>query len=231
MDKYALELGRWAPYLETTTRSGLFVQLMQQVEAAYQKDQPTVYPPRKDLFHALRLTAPEQVKCVIIGQDPYHERGQAHGLSFSVQKGVPIPRSLRNVYKELNSDLQIPIPNHGCLISWAAQGVLLLNNVLTVYDGAANSHKAWGWEKFTSAIIDIVEQQPKPVAYVLWGKMAQKKIEENKLGQGNYPRLIHCSNHPSPLSASRGFFGSRPFSAVNAFLIENGADPIDWAID
>ena len=231
MDKYALELGRWAPYLETTTRSGLFVQLMQQVEAAYQKDQPTVYPLRKDLFHALRLTAPEQVKCVIIGQDPYHERGQAHGLSFSVQKGVPIPRSLRNVYKELNSDLQIPIPNHGCLISWAAQGVLLLNNVLTVYDGAANSHKAWGWEKFTSAIIDIVEQQPKPVAYVLWGKMAQKKIEENKLGQGNYPRLIHCSNHPSPLSASRGFFGSRPFSAVNAFLIENGADPIDWAID
>lgn len=231
MDEYASELGYWAPYLEGIISSGWFAQLMQQVEAAYQKNHPPVYPPRKDLFHALRLTAPEQVKCVIIGQDPYHEQGQAHGLSFSVQKGVPIPRSLRNIYKELNSDLQIPIPEHGCLVSWAKQGVLLLNNVLTVYDGAANSHKAWGWEQFTSAVIDIIEQQPRPIAYILWGKMAQKKIEENKLGQGNYPRMIHCSNHPSPLSANRGFFGSHPFSTVNAFLIENGAAPIDWTVD
>ncbi len=231
MDKYASELGSWAPYLKDITSSEWFSHLMQQVETAYQKDHPSVYPPRKDLFHALQLTAPEQVKCVIIGQDPYHERGQAHGLSFSVQKGVPIPRSLRNIYKELNADLQIPIPDQGCLVSWAEKGVLLMNNVLTVYDGEANSHKSWGWERFTSAVIDIVEQQSRPIAYVLWGKMAQKKITENQLGQGNYPRLIHCSNHPSPLSASRGFFGSRPFSAVNAFLLENGVTPIDWTID
>lgn len=231
MDEYALEFGQWAPYLKHVTDSEWFSRLMQQVEEAYQKDHPSIYPSRKDLFAALRLTAPEQVKCVIIGQDPYHEQGQAHGLSFSVQKGIPIPRSLRNIYKELNADLQIPIPDHGCLVSWATQGVLLLNNVLTVYDGEANSHKAWGWEQFTSAIIDIVEQQPRPIAYVLWGKMAQKKITENNLGHGDYPRLIHCSNHPSPLSASRGFFGSRPFSAVNAFLSENGISPIDWTID
>ena len=148
-----------------------------------------------------------------------------------MRKGVAIPRSLRNIYKEMNADLELPIPEHGCLTKWAEQGVLLLNNVLTVYDGEANSHKKWGWQKFTSALIDIVEQQPQPIVYILWGKMAQQKVAENHLGAGAYPRLILCSNHPSPLSASRGFFGSRPFSKANDFLMENGAEPIDWRID
>lgn len=141
-------------------------------------------------------------------QDPYHEVGQAQGLSFSVHEGVPIPRSLRNIYKELNADLGLPVPTHGSLVSWASQGVLMLNDVLTVYDGQANSHKGWGWERFTGHIIDVVEQQPHPVAYLLWGKSAQKKVEQNHLGEGEYPRLIVQSNHPSPLSASRGFLAA-----------------------
>jgi uracil-DNA glycosylase len=231
VDECSIDLGEWTPELRDVMASDWFSVLMQKVDDAYRKNDPPVYPERVDLFTALRLTAPKNIKCVIIGQDPYHEYGQAHGLSFSVNKGIPIPRSLRNIYKELNADLDISIPEHGCLMKWAEQGVLLLNNVLTVYDGAADSHKKWGWEKFTSAVIDVVERQPQPIAYVLWGKNAQQKITTNNLGKGEHARLIHCSNHPSPLSASRGFLGSKPFSKVNAFLIENGVAPIDWSID
>lgn len=224
------DLGQWAPYLQEMQTEPWFSELSQRIEDAYQVNSPRVFPPREELFTALRLTPPTQIKCVIIGQDPYHEEGQAQGLSFSVHKNVPIPRSLRNIYIELSSDLDLPSPEHGSLKCWAEQGVLLLNAVLTVYEGQANSHKGWGWEQFTSGIIDIVERQPQPIAYILWGKSAQKKIQENHLGCGNYPRLIVQSNHPSPLSASRGFFGSRPFSQVNDFLVSHSVDPIDWRI-
>ncbi len=225
------DLGQWTPYLQKMQTEPWFSALSEQVEAAYQANSPRVFPPRGELFTALRLTPPDRVKCVILGQDPYHEEGQAQGLSFSVHKTVPIPRSLRNIYKELSADLELPIPEHGSLEHWAEQGVLLLNTVLTVYEGQANSHKGWGWERFTSGIIDIVERQPRPIAYILWGKSAQKKVEENHLGQCAYPRLIVQSNHPSPLSASRGFFGSRPFSKVNEFLLSHGVEPIDWKIE
>lgn len=231
MKENTFDFGGWTPYLQDVLQTEWFQALMHKVEEAYTQETPPVYPPWEDLFTALRLTPPERVKCVIIGQDPYHEAGQAHGLSFSVRKGVAIPRSLRNIYKELSADLGLPIPEHGCLTKWAEQGVLLLNNVLTVYEGEANSHKQWGWQKFTSALIDIVEQQSQPIVYILWGKMAQQKVAENHLGTGEYPRLILSSNHPSPLSASRGFFGSRPFSKTNNFLMENSVDPIDWRID
>lgn len=225
------DLGAWEAWIAPLTSEGWFNELLCRVDEAYVLNDPKVYPLRKDLFTALRLTPPERVKCVILGQDPYHEEGQAHGLSFSVRKGTPIPRSLRNIYKELNSDLGLPVPNHGCLEAWAGQGVLLLNTVLTVYEGQANSHKGWGWERFTSRLIDLVELQPQPVAYLLWGKAAQKKVTENHLGQSGHPRLILQSNHPSPLSASRGFFGSRPFSRVNEFLAGQGSVPIQWNLD
>lgn len=224
------DFGRWAPWLQKLYDEDWLPALERRVEAAYAAGEPKVYPPRDELFTALRLTPPEQVKCVIIGQDPYHEEGQAQGLSFSVHKGVPVPRSLKNIYKELESDLGLSAPDHGNLERWAEQGVLMLNDVLTVYEGQANSHKGWGWERFTSRLIDIVEAQPRPVAYILWGKSAQKKVEQNHLGAGEWPRLILKSNHPSPLSASRGFFGSRPFSQVNDFLRANGAEPIDWQL-
>lgn len=225
------DLYAWNLPLEHLAGEGWYQQLQQRVEEAYRAGEPRVYPPRNELFTALRLTAPNQVKCVIIGQDPYHEEGQAHGLSFSVHKGSPVPRSLKNIYKELNADLGLSEPEHGNLESWASQGVLLLNNVLTVFEGQANSHKGWGWEKFTSALIDIVEQQPQPVVYILWGKSAQKKVEQNNLGRGPNPRFVIRSNHPSPLSASRGFFGSRPFSQVNEFLSTHGVTPIDWRLE
>lgn len=225
------DFGLWAPLLSSLRSEAWFGALQERIENAYQAGMPRVYPPRNDLFNALRLTPPASVKCVIIGQDPYHEEGQAHGLSFSVRKGTPIPRSLKNIYKELNSDLGYSAPNHGCLETWAKQGVLLLNDVLTVFEGQANSHKGWGWEYFTSRLIEITEQQPRPVAYLLWGKSAQKKAAQNHLGEGPYPRLILKSNHPSPLSASRGFFGSRPFSQVNEFLTAHGQEAIRWQID
>ncbi len=224
------DFGQWADELAGLEGESWFSALQERVEHAYVASTPQVFPPRADLFTALRLTPPERGKCVILGQDPYHEEGQAHGLSFSVRRGVAIPRSLQNIYKELSADLGLSAPRHGCLEAWAEQGVLLLNSVLTVYEGQANSHRGWGWERFTSALIDIVERQPRPVAYLLWGKAAQKKVEENHLGEGAYPRLIVKSNHPSPLSASRGFFGSRPFSQVNRFLETNGSAPIDWQI-
>lgn len=224
------ELGAWASVVESFAQEKWYLDLQEKVDAAYDAGEPAVYPPREDLFTALRLTPPEQVKCVIVGQDPYHGPGQAHGLAFSVQPGVKIPPSLRNIYKELNADLGVDIPTAGDLRPWAQQGVLLLNNVLTVYDGAANSHKKWGWQRFTDELLRSLQSCPQPIAFILWGRDAQKKGALAEPESSPYPRLVIQSNHPSPLSASRGFFGSRPFGKVNDFLTEHGAQPIDWSL-
>lgn len=224
--KLTEQLGAWTPLLTPMLEEPWCKDLFAQVDAAYQAGDPAVYPPQEDLFTALRLTPPEAVRCVILGQDPYHEPGQAYGLAFSVTKGCKIPPSLRNIYRELESDLGCYTPNHGCLTAWAENGVLLLNNVLTVYQGKANSHKKWGWQKFTTGILQAVQTLPQPVAYLLWGKDAQQKTK--KLPESDAPRLVLTAAHPSPLSAYRGFFGSRPFSQVNRFLVSAGGDPIPW---
>jgi len=185
-----------------------------------------VYPEPHDIFNALHHTAYADVKAVILGQDPYHGPGQAHGLSFSVKPGVPPPPSLQNIFKELRDDVGAPIPNHGYLNSWAEQGVLLLNAVLTVRDGEPNSHKGQGWETFTDAVVERLNAREKPIAFVLWGSHAQAKGARIDAGR----HLVLRSPHPSPLSAHRGFFGSKPFSRINAWLSAQGDAPIEWAI-
>ena len=187
----------------------------------------TIYPDKYDIFNALHFTSYKDIKVVILGQDPYHGPGQAHGLSFSVNPGIKIPPSLLNIYKELNSDLGCYIPNNGYLKKWADQGVLLLNTSLTVRAGEANSHKSIGWEIFTDRIISLVNEKEDPVVFLLWGNNAIKK--KNLIT--NKRHLILTSAHPSPLSASRGFFGSKPFSKINNFLISVNKEPIDWQID
>ena len=187
----------------------------------------TVYPNMNDIFNALKLTSFADTKVVIIGQDPYHGYGQAHGLCFSVKKGVVPPPSLINIYKELHSDIGFKIPNHGELTSWAKQGVLLLNNVLTVREGLPNSHKGKGWENFTDRVIGELNRKEIPVVFLLWGANAQKKAEI--ITNPIHRKLI--SVHPSPLSASRGFFGCRHFSTTNEILHENLINPINWEID
>ena len=186
-----------------------------------------IYPDKYDIFNALHYTSYKDVKVVILGQDPYHGPNQAHGLSFSVSPGVKIPPSLLNIYKELNSDLECYIPNNGYLKKWADQGVLLLNTSLTVRAGEANSHKNKGWEIFTDKIISLINEKTDPVVFLLWGNNAinKKKLITNK------QHLILSSTHPSPLSASRGFFGSKPFSKINKFLISVNKAPIDWQIE
>ncbi len=187
----------------------------------------TVYPEKDDIFNALRYTDYEDVKVVILGQDPYHGPGQAHGLSFSVKPGVKLPPSLRNIFKELEADLGCEIPDNGYLKKWADQGVLLLNTVLTVREGEANSHRGKGWEIFTDRVITLLNEREKPVIFILWGKPAQTKlklIDESR-------HYIITSVHPSPLSARRGFFGSKPFSKANAILRERGEKEIDWQIE
>ena len=186
-----------------------------------------VYPLSDEIFSALHLTPLNEVKVVIIGQDPYHEEGQAHGLCFSVKPGTEIPPSLENIYRELHDDIGCYIPNNGYLESWAKQGVLLLNTVLTVRAHAANSHQGKGWEIFTDAIIEAVEKQDRPVVYMLWGKPAQSKIPMLT----NPKHLILKAPHPSPLSAYRGFFGCKHFSAANEFLEKNGLTPVNWQIE
>ena len=185
------------------------------------------YPDKYDIFNALHYTSYKDVKVVILGQDPYHGPNQAHGLSFSVSPGVKIPPSLLNIYKELNSDLECYIPNNGYLKKWADQGVLLLNTSLTVRAGEANSHKNKGWEIFTDKIISLINEKTDPVVFLLWGNNAinKKKLITNK------QHLILSSAHPSPLSASRGFFGSKPFSKINKFLVSVNKAPIDWQIE
>jgi uracil-DNA glycosylase len=213
----------WCETLKNDLASPDF-RALQQFIARERKASP-VFPPAEDVFNALAMTPLRRVRVLILGQDPYHDDGQAHGLSFSVRPGIKIPPSLRNIYKELESDLQVPAAAHGCLETWARQGVLLLNTVLTVRAHEANSHRKRGWEEFTTRIIECVNELPS-VAFVLWGKPAQKKaslIHER--------HLLIQSPHPSPLSARRGFFGSRPFSQINDFLKSNAQPPIDWRVD
>jgi uracil-DNA glycosylase len=185
-----------------------------------------VFPKGADYFRALDLTPPETVRVVILGQDPYHGEGQAHGLSFSVKPGVRIPPSLVNIYKELLGDLGIAPAKHGFLEHWAEQGVLLLNSVLTVEMGMAAAHQGKGWEKFTDAVIRAVNDLPQPVVFILWGAYAQKKAAFVDTSR----HLVIKSVHPSPLSAHNGFFGTKPFSRANDFLVAKGLAPIDWAL-
>lgn len=198
----------------------------QELQAFVQKRRAEVrvFPEEKNVFKALELTPFESVKVVILGQDPYHGFGQAHGLSFSVQKGIPLPPSLRNIYKELQDDLGGELPTEGDLSDWAKQGVLLLNTVLTVEEGNANSHKGKGWETLTNRLIDSLNELNHPVIFILWGKPAQDK--EKLITNPNH--VILKAPHPSPLSAYRGFFGSKPFSKVNEILIQQGQIPIRW---
>ncbi|MGN8737305.1 uracil-DNA glycosylase [Bilifractor sp. HCP3S3_D3] len=187
----------------------------------------TVYPPAGDIFNAFHFTPLDQVKVVILGQDPYHEPGQAHGLSFSVKPGIEIPPSLVNIYQELHDDLGCYIPDNGYLVKWAKQGVMMLNTVLTVRAHQANSHRNIGWEEFTDAAIRVLADQDRPMVFILWGRPAQRKAEMIY----NPKHLVLKSPHPSPLSAYRGFFGSRPFSKTNRYLEEDGIEPIDWQIE
>ncbi len=186
----------------------------------------TIYPDMYDIFNALKLTPYSEVKAVILGQDPYHEPKQAHGLAFSVQDGVEPPPSLKNIYKELNTDLGLPIPTTGDLTCWAKQGVLLLNTSLTVRRGQANSHRGRGWEIFTDRVISLLNEREKPLVFILWGANARAKTSLIT----NPRHLILTSAHPSPLSAYNGFFGCRHFSKCNQFLRENGISEIDWSV-
>ena len=185
-----------------------------------------IYPPGGQIFNALDSTPLPQVKVVILGQDPYHGPGQAHGLCFSVAPGVPAPPSLKNIFKELQRDLGLPVPNHGCLQRWAEQGVLLLNTSLTVEQGQAGSHANKGWQTFTDRIIELVNQECQGVVFLLWGAHAQSK---RKLIDASKHQVL-CSAHPSPLSAHRGFLGNGHFSATNAYLQAQGKNPIDWRL-
>ena len=216
----------WLPSIEGEFRKPYYRELYQFVKEEYSKH--VVYPPSDDIFNALHLTPLKEVKVLILGQDPYINEHEAHGLCFSVlPEQKKLPPSLQNIYKELNADLGCEIPNNGYLKKWAQQGVLLLNTVLTVRAHESNSHKGKGWENFTDAIIRAVNEQDRPIVYMLWGSHAQQKIPM----LNNPKHLILKAPHPSPLSAHRGFFGCKHFSQANEFLQKNGAEPIDWQIE
>lgn len=215
----------WLPAIKGEFQKPYYRKLHQTIVQEYQTRQ--IFPDADDLFNAFHLTPLNEVKVVILGQDPYHNIGQAHGLCFSVKPGVEIPPSLVNIYKELEDDLGCYVPNNGYLVKWAKQGVLMLNTVLTVRAHQANSHRGIGWEEFTDAAIRILNEQDRPIVFILWGRPAQLK----KSMLNNPKHLILEAPHPSPLSAYRGFFGSRPFSKTNNFLKENGLEPIDWQIE
>lgn len=215
----------WLEPLKPEFSKPYYKELYTKIKEEYAKH--VVFPPSNEIFSAFELTPLKDVKVVIIGQDPYHNIGQAHGLCFSVKPDVAIPPSLVNIYKELESDLGCYVPNNGYLVKWAKQGVLLLNTVLTVQAHQANSHRGIGWEEFTNAAISVLNEQDRPIVYILWGAPAQTK----KKMLNNPKHLILEAPHPSPLSAYRGFFGSKPFSKTNAFLEVNGLEPIDWQIE
>lgn len=215
----------WNNLLEDEFKKEYYLNLRQFLLNEYRTR--TIYPNMYDIFNAMHFTNYKDVKVVILGQDPYHGANQAHGLSFSVKPGVPAPPSLMNIYKELNSDLGCFIPNNGYLKKWSDQGVMLLNTALTVREGQANSHHNMGWEHFTDKIISLLNDREDPIVFILWGSNAQ-----SKLNLINNPRhYIIKSVHPSPLSAHRGFFGSKPFSKANKFLASIGKKPIDWQIE
>lgn len=215
----------WLEPLKPEFSKPYYAELFKFVKNEYSTRQ--IFPPADDIFNAFHLTPLHEVKVVILGQDPYHNDGQAHGLCFSVKPDVDIPPSLVNIYQELHDDLGCYIPNNGYLTKWAKQGVLMLNTVLTVRAHQANSHRSMGWEQFTDAAIRILNEQDRPIVFILWGSPAQKKAQM----LNNPKHLILKAPHPSPLSAYRGFFGSRPFSQTNEFLVKNGLEPIDWQIE
>lgn len=214
----------WDEVLGSEFEKEYYKRLMKFLEEERQDN--TIYPPEEDVFNALKFSPYNNTKVVILGQDPYHEPGQAHGLCFSVNKGVKIPPSLVNIYKEMQNDMGIIQPNHGYLADWAYQGVLLLNTVLTVRRGEANSHKGKGWEKFTDRIVELLNQREKPMVFILWGANAKSKqsLITNK------DHMILSGAHPSPLSAFNGFFGGGYFSKTNRFLELTGQEPIDWQL-
>lgn len=215
----------WLKPLESEFKKPYYLELYKKVKEEY--SERVIFPEPDNIFAAFDLTPLSDVKVVILGQDPYHNVGQAHGLCFSVKPEVDIPPSLVNIYKELKEDLNCDIPNNGYLVKWAQQGVLLLNTVLTVRAHAANSHRGLGWEQFTDAAIKVLNEQDRPIVYLLWGKPAQSK----KSMLTNPKHFILEAPHPSPLSAFRGFFGCRHFSKTNEFLEKNGMEPIDWQIE
>lgn len=215
----------WLQAISKEFQMPYYSQLYQYVKSEYSNY--TIYPSAEDIFNAFHFTPLSQVKVVILGQDPYHNEGQAHGLCFSVKPEVEIPPSLVNIYQELKEDLSCYIPNNGYLEKWAKQGVLLLNTVLTVRAHQANSHQGKGWERFTDAVIQAVNAQDRPIVFLLWGRPAQMK----RAMLNNPKHLILEAPHPSPLSAYRGFFGCRHFSRTNEFLKQYGLDPIDWQIE
>lgn len=215
----------WKEVLQDEFKKPYFKQIAEHLKTEKSAGK-TIYPVGSNIFHAFEATPFEEVKVVILGQDPYHGPRQAHGLSFSVQKGIPPPPSLINIFKELHEDVGVALPSHGYLEKWAKQGVLLLNASLTVRAGEPMSHSKIGWEKFTNTVIQKVSDLKEHVVFVLLGKFEQEKqvlIDEKK-------HYILKSAHPSPLSAKNGFFGSRPFSKINAYLVKKGIDPIDWAL-
>ncbi len=212
----------WDDILANEFKKEYYLKIREFLKAEYSTR--TIFPPMHDIFNALKYTSFSDTRVVILGQDPYHQVGQAHGLSFSVRRGVKIPPSLVNIYKELNADIGMKIPSHGELSSWANQGVLLLNATLTVREGQANSHQRIGWSIFTDEIIKILNTSNKPIVFILWGGNARSK----KSYITNKNHLIIESAHPSPLSAYNGFFGSRPFSRANDFLTKHGLAPINW---
>ncbi len=215
----------WDEILKEEIEKDYFKKIMDFIDGEYETK--TVYPRKENIFNALKYTSYRDVRVLLLGQDPYHGEGQAHGLAFSVQDGVEPPPSLKNMYKELNSDLGVSIPSSGCLIPWAKQGVMLLNTALTVLEGQPNSHKNIGWTTFTDKIISALNEREEPVIFLLWGANAKEKLP--LITNKNHYVLI--APHPSPLSASRGFFGCKHFSKTNTILERNGFSPISWTIN
>ena len=221
----AMIQNQWLSVLKDEFKKDYYAKLFEFVKEEYATRK--IFPPSEDIFNAFHYTDYDKVKVVILGQDPYHNDGQAHGLCFSVKPGVEAPPSLVNIYQELKTDLGCYIPNNGYLEKWARQGVLMLNTVLTVRAHEANSHRGKGWEQFTDAAIAALNKQDNPIVFILWGRPAQ--LKKSMLNNPNH--LILEAPHPSPLSSYRGFFGSKPFSKTNEFLVSKGLEPIDWQIE
>lgn len=215
---------QWDKLLEQEYKQDYFINMLKSLQKEYANK--TIFPSKKEVFKALRLTNYSDIKAVIIGQDPYHGEGEAEGLSFSVKDGIRKPPSLKNIFKELHDDLGYEEPESGSLVKWAQEGVLLLNSVLTVEKDKPLSHKKFDWERFTDAIIKIINEKETPVVFILWGNFAKEK----KKYITNPIHLVLTSSHPSPFSANNGFFGSKPFSKTNDFLIKNNIKPIDWKL-
>lgn len=220
----------WQEKLKEELQEPYMIELAAFIEREYRSSPLGIYPPKDLIFNAFNQTPFDQVKVLIMGQDPYHGPGQAHGLSFSVPQGVKLPPSLQNIFKELETDLNIPKPSHGCLLSWASQGVLLLNATLTVSQGTPLSHHGRGWERFTDAAVRKLEERKDPVVFVLWGKSAQDKCRHILKEGIPSQHLVLTAPHPSPYSANNGFFGCRHFSKINEFLKKMGKEPIRWEL-